>query len=212
MNTPTIYDGRCPGDLRCGAREVQLAIVLDMKIKRTNRLIAIGTSMWMVLSIGAQSPRSALPLEQRIFGAEDENLKRAIAVPEEALLFLRKDPAVQQILVSQRMSAEQLPKTWFRASEVHLSGPEEKDLVVIAIGPLRGANVTTFWIFRPTSQGLKLILSDSALGLRIKDTRSNRYQDVELASAVADRIFTSSYHFDGNEYKLFASNSVAIQR
>jgi hypothetical protein len=46
-------------------------------------------------------------------------------------------------LAGEQMAAtDPLPPSWFSASVLHLHGPVEKDIVVMATGTLRGANIT----------------------------------------------------------------------
>lgn len=71
------------------------------------------------------------------------------------------------------------------ASEIHLTSSTERDLVVIAGAPLSGANVTTFWIFRPTNPGYELLLDAPAHDMVVRNSRTNGYRDIELVSATA---------------------------
>src|SRR5262249_16232636 len=82
--------------------------------------------------------------EQQSFSAEDETVKHAAPVPPQVLAILARDSDVQQAREALNLSV--VPMGWFPASEIHLHGREERDLVVMGIGPIRGANVTTFWI------------------------------------------------------------------
>src|SRR5262245_29033087 len=104
-----------------------------------------------------------------------------------------------------------LPKSWLMASEVHLAGPDEKDIVVVAAGHLIGANATTFWILRPTDHSFAVLLAAPAHDLFIKDTRSNGYKDLEIAAATAVRVSTLTFRFDGNRYTKYRQRSEDIR-
>jgi hypothetical protein len=154
---------------------------------------------------GAAQPLS----EQLHFSAEEENVKRPIALPEEALALIAKDPYVMELLKDQRPEEAQL-STWLSASEVHLDGPKEKDIIVVAKGPLSGANVTTFWILRPSSRGFEVMLTVPAHDLVIQNMRSKGYRDIEALAATAVRVSTIYFRFDGNQYKPSARSSKII--
>lgn len=148
--------------------------------------------------------------EQLHFSAEDENVKRPIVLPEEALALIAKDSEVMELLKDQSSAAIQL-SSWLSASEIHLDGPREKDIIVVAKGPLSGANVTTFWIIRPSGRGFDLMLGAvPAHDLVIKNTRSKGYRDIEAWTATAVRESTISFRFDGNRYKPSARSSKDI--
>jgi hypothetical protein len=97
------------------------------------------------------------------------------------------------------------------ASEVHLTGPEEKDLVVVAAGLLRGANVTTFWVLRPADGGYELLLTAPAHDLIIKQSRSKGYKNIELLSATAVWVSTMSLRFDGRRYEVHTRSAKPIR-
>ena len=95
---------------------------------------------------------------------------------------------------------EELPSSWLLASIVHLAGPREDDLIVMAAGPLRGANVTTFWIFRPTEHGYQLAATAPAHDLVIQEGESKGLRSIGLLSATGNRVHTVELRFDGEKY------------
>jgi hypothetical protein len=149
--------------------------------------------------------------EQTHFSAEDESLTHPIVLPGEALRLIKEDPLVADALKSQAPAMTQVPAGWLMASEVHLAGTDENDIVVVAAGLLSGANVTTFWFFRPADRGYELLLTAPAHDLVIKRTRSKRYKDIELLSATALEVSTVSLRFDGRRYQVHARSSKAIR-
>ena len=141
-------------------------------------------------------------VEQVQFSAEDEQVKRPVPLPAAVKAVLSTDAGVKQILEFENIPADKMPSTWFLTSEVHLNGPEEQDLVVIARGPLSGANVTTYWLFRPRGGQYEMILSAApAHTLIVSDTLSNGYRDVRLLSSTADHAFELLCKFDGKTYQ-----------
>jgi hypothetical protein len=105
------------------------------------------------------------PIEQRSFGAEDQNFEHTVSLPSTVLDILRKQDEVKDALDMENVPFGDPPSTWFLASEVHLAGPNEKDIVVMGKCPVCGANVVPFWVFRPDEHGHELILAAGGLGL-----------------------------------------------
>jgi hypothetical protein len=97
------------------------------------------------------------------------------------------------------------------ASEVHLAGPSEKDIVVMAVGSLRGANITRFWVFRPTDRRFEMLLDARVHDLIVKKSRSNGYRDIELLSATAVTVSTVIVRFDGTKYQTYKTRSETIR-
>ena len=159
--------------------------------------------------LGRNTSRSGV--EQVQFSAEDETVKRPIVLPYEALRVIEEDPSVAEGLKNEAPPTTQIPKGWLMASEVHLAGPDEKDIIVVATGSLLGANVTTFWVLRPSRRGYELLLSAPAHDLVIKGTRFKGYKDIELVSATALDVSTESLRFDGKKYDVHEQRSKPIR-
>jgi hypothetical protein len=176
-----------------------------MRLNKVMRIKTIATLLTMIAVLwgaSAISQEKSGFQEQVQFSAEDETVKHPISVPEEAWSILKRDPSVLEVLTDRNLTIDQLPASWFTASEVHLGGPDEGDVVVVGKGPLRGANVTTFWVFLRRPQGLKLALTVPAHDLIIKPVRRNGYKGIEIVSATAVKLSRVSYRFDGSQYRV----------
>lgn len=112
-------------------------------------------------------------------------------------------------LKAQGKSPDELTTESFLASEIHLDGPHEIDLIATGIGRLRG-NAAAFWVFQPSSRGYRLILLAVGHGFRVLDTRSKGYRDIETASPIAGTAYIARYRFDGNHYRLYRTKSEPI--
>jgi hypothetical protein len=161
-------------------------------------------------SCTAETQRTRSP-EQVDFSAEDSGVKKPVAVPEVVMDILRKDKGVLNILESENISAEKLPASWFSAATIHLSTPEQKDLVVMGTGPLRGANVITFWVFCAVRRGYKLVMTAPAHDLTVKNTRWKGHRDIELTSMTVARISTVLCRYDGKRYEGYKAASKMIR-
>jgi hypothetical protein len=170
-------------------------------------LLSVLSFLWGVSALGQN--KASVP-EQMNFSAEDENAQQPVSIPQDAWSVLKRDSSVLEVLASQHLSVDQLPVSWFVASEVHLDGPEKKDLVVIGKGLLQGANVTTFWVFAQSPNGLRLVLTLPAHDLSIEHGRTNGYKNIRMMVATAGRISTATLRFDGKVYRLHDKSTQKI--
>ena len=136
---------------------------------------------------------------------------RPADIPQDAWKILQKDSYVQNVLDYENLTAEQLPRSWFLASAVHLDGPQENDLLVIANNKLMGANVTTFWLFTQTPKGMKLVLTAPAHDLFIKSSRSHGHRDIHMVKMTGARILSTTFRYDGNQFRESSSSNQPIQ-
>jgi|ERR1044071_859267 hypothetical protein len=158
-------------------------------------------------SVGKSSHAS----EQMVFSAEESEVKKPVALPQDVLAILKHDEMVRNALESENISVERIPLSWFSAGRVHLSNSRDGDLVVMGIGPLRGANITTFWVFLATAHGYKLVLGAPAHTLRVRNTRRREHRDIELISATAAVVSTVLCRFDGERYVGYKTKSEVIR-
>lgn len=156
--------------------------------------------------LGTEAQRGSKPHQQLHFSAEDENVQRPADIPQDAWKILQKDSDVQNVLENENLTAEQLPRSWFLASTVHLDGPQENDLLVIANDKLAGGNVVTFWLFMQTPKGMKLVLNAPAHDLFIKSSRSHGHRDIIMGGMTAVIL-----RYDGNQYRVSSSSDQRIQ-
>jgi len=139
--------------------------------------------------------------EQRHFSAEDAKVKRPVRLPPAVAALLAKDLYVGGMFLLLRSDLEQLPEKWFQASEFHLAGPEERDLIVMGVGQIRGTNAVMFWIFRPRDDGYDVILDGTpAHDLVVDVSRTKGYRDIELISATRVAVSVEHCRFDGDAY------------
>jgi hypothetical protein len=144
--------------------------------------------------------------EQMAFSAEDGRVERQSPLPPAVAGILAGDPDVREAMAYEHISGGQPPASWFLPSEVHLNGPHEADLIVVGAGPILGANVTLFWVFRPSrSGGFNLLLRVSAHDLNIMESRTGGYRDIEVVAATAVSVTKGTYTFRGSAYKLSRS-------
>jgi hypothetical protein len=189
-------------------------------------LVLIGAVLSVPQVLTAQHAKTKKQKEQSEFGIELEAMpiKRPVTLPQVALDALSKDERVASCLQNEGLSAKELPANWFVASEIHLDGPNETDLVVLPgdrlpdtpageISPnacFLGANTGQMWVLRETLHGFNLVLSQIGLGLTVLATRSNGLRDIQVGAAVGGYDDSIDYKFDGQSYKIAARTSELI--
>jgi len=145
--------------------------------------------------------RNTPPLrEQTHFSAEDEAVNQPVTIPDDAWAQLKADEDVRNVLESEGLGTEQLPRSWFSAAVVHLHVPQEKDLVVLAEGKLVGGNIAPFWVFLETSQGMKLVAHASTHDLIIQSNRWHGYRTIEIIGMACCTVSEVWLRCDGEKY------------
>jgi hypothetical protein len=194
---------------------------MNMRWRRFPLFLAL-----VVLFMGcveAQTPKKENQAEQTNFSADQppgpEFIRKPVEVPAAALQVLRDTLARGPLncLKHNGITPDDVPATWFVASEIHLDGPEEVDLIVQpnlpkimtnelphheAAGCLLGANIGPFWVLRNTSGRYGLLLETYALGLEVLDSRTNFYRDIQTAAATAVAATTVVYKMAVAQYQI----------
>ena len=159
----------------------------------------------------AESKKRSSPHEQTVFSAEDERVKRPVAIPKDVKALLSRDKVVQAQLENENISAEELPSSWFSASEIRLGKGKKPDVIIVANNPVAGANTTFFWIFRNVGTSHDLILTAQGHSLIVKNTRWNGHPEIELVSVTQQQSNSDLYRFDGDHYTRYKAASEKIQ-
>jgi hypothetical protein len=189
-------------------------------------LAVVSTVLCVPHVLTAQHAKPAEQKEQSEFGIELEAvpIQRPVTLPRAALDALSKDERVASCLESEGLSPKELPANWFVASEIHLDGQNETDLVVLPGGRLPdtpageispnacflGANTAQMWVLGKTQHGFRLVLSQIGLGMSVLATRTNGLRDIEVGAAVGGYYDSIDYKFDGESYKIAARTSELI--
>ncbi len=143
-------------------------------------------------------------------------IQHPVDVPESVVQLLRTDRLISNCARAAKMSPDQVPALWFVASEIHLDGPHERDLLVqgrdLHASPspnacLMGANIKPFWVFRKTQNDYSLVLSIGAHDLRVLRTRSKGFRDIEVSAMTAVTGYSATYRFDGDKYQASKTDS-----
>ncbi|MGB6193141.1 MAG: hypothetical protein WBF42_11775 [Terracidiphilus sp.] len=150
---------------------------------------------------------SSNPSEQVHFSAEEPGVKKPAVIPDDVLAALRRDKLVRNVLKSENIPEQKLPSTWFSASAIHLGGTKKMDLIVVGEPPIAGGNTVPFWVFRATPRGYELALTAPAHDLIVRNTRFNKYREIEMMGETGVEFSSVSYRFDGERYIAYRERS-----
>jgi hypothetical protein len=140
--------------------------------------------------------------EQMSF-SQDAPLQHPVALSPDVLRVLFETEEARQVLNFASDAAHGDPARLFRATEVHLSSPDEVDLVVIGVSPMRGADCGWFWVVRSARNDPKVVLFANANSLELTESGTNGYRDILTAWSSATETNETAYRFDGKNYKVW---------
>jgi hypothetical protein len=141
---------------------------------------------------------------------EGTGISHPIDLPEKAIQLLRRNAFVLSCL-KDGQSSRDAPASWFVASEIHLKNDAETDFVVMPRDDSKSpsdnaclfhAYSMPFWVLINTNTEYTLALEDHTQVLRILDTRSHGYRDIGTSLGTMRGQTTSTFSFDGSNYKL----------
>jgi hypothetical protein len=180
-------------------------------------LIAFIPLLSFAISMQAQQTGRPVAHEQSSFSTEEAPgvplVKRPVPIPHSVLRILETDDHVTSCLEGEDNSPtrEHPLASWFLASEIHLDGPNETDLIILPSSDatshymcfhyVEGAG--WFWVFRKNDKGYQLVLKAPGHGLNVIPTKYKGYRNIETGSlAQAGRFITTvTFRFDGKRYQ-----------
>jgi hypothetical protein len=147
--------------------------------------------------------------EQASFDADSSRqITRPVPLPDSVLQILAQDREVVACMNENPIPPGASLASWFVASEIHLDGPEEADLVVLPVAQgspffcLHSAEgIGWFWVFRPVAPHYQLVLKTAGLGLIIRDARHHGYRDIQSGAAFGTHSSETTYRFENGEYR-----------
>jgi hypothetical protein len=146
--------------------------------------------------------------EQKVFS--NNPFQHPVTLSSEVLkVLLAAHPAKETFAIlndAERANPSQL----FQAGEVHLSLPNQVDLVVMGMGRMRGAENGWFWIVRSARKDPEVILFSGADSLEVLDTKTHAYRDIRAVWMSSLETETTTYHFDGNRYLMRQADNFKI--
>jgi len=156
--------------------------------------------------------------EQTSFDADPSDPSRQIArpvpLPDSVLQILSNDSEVVACRKENPIPPGASPASWFAASEIHLDGPREADLVVLPVAQgdrlmcfHSAEGIGWFWVFRQVGAHYALVLKTAGLGLAIRDARHNGYRDIQSGAAFGTHSSQTTYRFENGKYHEYRSDA-----
>jgi hypothetical protein len=87
----------------------------------------------------------------------------------------------------------------FKATKIHLRGPEEIDYVVLSEFPMGGADAPWFWIVRYDRNHPKVIFFTFANGFEIMKSEDNGYPIIRSLAFAGGVTYTNIYQYNGEQ-------------
>jgi hypothetical protein len=167
-------------------------------LNRAAKLVTVG----LLLATIGQAQSQYSPGEQSEFGAEDQKWDRPVPVPSSVLQILRS---------AMKASPEELPAEWLLASEIHLSGPNEIDLLVMGVGGLTLPHAAHFWVFRRKRGQHELVLTTGGDSLTVLNRKWKGFREIQVYNNTASTTAGTIYSFDGQRYVVHSQKTNKIR-
>ncbi len=153
--------------------------------------------------------------EQTSFDADPSSpITRAVSLPDSALQILAQDSEVVACMKENPIPSEASLASWFVASEIHLDGADEADLVVLPVAQENRfmcfhsvEGIGWFWVLRKVDAHYELALKTAGLGLIILDTWHHGYRDIQSGTAFGTHSRQTTYRFDNGKYGEYRSEA-----
>lgn len=169
------------------------------------RLVGIPLLVLTLAGMALVAYGQTSPPEQRVFPVQHP----VSLSPEVLRVLLAMHPAKETFEVIND-SEKHDPSKLFQATEVHLSNSDEVDLVVIGLGPMRGAESLWFWVVRSARKNPEVILFSGGDSLEVTDKKTHGYKDIGVVWMSSSETETTVYQFDGMFYRMRTANNFKI--
>jgi hypothetical protein len=153
--------------------------------------------------------------EQTSFDADpSRQITRPVPLPDSVLQILSDDNEVVACRKENPIPPRTSLASWFVASEIHLDGHDETDLVVL---PVAQGNrlmcfhsvegIGWFWVFHQVGAHYALVLKTAGPGLIVRNARHNGYRDIQSGAAFGTHSSQTTYRFENGKYHEYRSEA-----
>ncbi len=147
------------------------------------------------------------PPEQRLFS---DSVQHPVGLSPGVLKVLLASHPAKETFETMNDSEKHDPSQFFQAAEVHLSGPDEVDLVVIGLGRMRGSENRWFWVVRSARKNPEAILFSGGDSLEVTDRKTHGYDDIRVVWMSSLETETTVYQFNGAVYQMRNADNFKI--
>ena len=144
--------------------------------------------------------------EQTSFSSE-EKISNAVKLPPNILKQLaRYDDGQLEKCQQDKLTRKRNAAAHFAASKINLNDDKQSDFIVQAQTLcFMGAHNTTFWIFTDSksksAEKYQLTFDIAVDFLKILNTSTKGFRDIETASHTAVELYTINWKYDGEKYR-----------
>jgi hypothetical protein len=178
-----------------------------MKFFGTILLVLTALSGIALIARGQEAHPAA---EQKLFSVSDNPVQRPVTLSAEVLRVLLASQPAKETFAVLNDSEKGNPAQLFQAGEVHLSSPDQVDLVVIGLGRMKGADANWFWIVSSARKNPQVILFGGGDSLEVMDTKTKSYKDIRIVWSSSFETETTTYQFDGSIYQMRKADNIKI--
>ncbi len=148
--------------------------------------------------------------EQKLFSASDHTIQHPATLSPDVLRVLLASQTAKETFAILEDSEKANPSQLFQGSEVHLSTPDQVDLVVIGLGKMKGADATWFWVVSSARKNPQVVLFGGGDSIEVLDTKTKNYKDIRIVWSSSFETETTTYQFDGSIYQMRKANNIKI--
>jgi hypothetical protein len=159
------------------------------QLRRVSGLL--GLAACSVLSLSAQQPLH--------LSAEGIYITHPYKLPTSVLSVLGQDPMVANIAGS-----SQPPSNWFSSEKLKPVSSDSDLYVIQGLGPISGANVTTFWVVRDNRKAhqAEVLWNGAEHDLSLRYEHGDPYPVLETTSMSAVHLWEATFRYNGSKYVL----------
>lgn len=170
-----------------------------MKLLKTILFVFAAVAGIALIARGQEAHPGA---EQKFFSPGDSPIQHPVALSADVLRLLLATQTAKQTFAVLDDSQKANPSQLFQAGEVHLNSADQVDLVVIGMGPMKGADAGWFWIVRSARKDPQVVLFGGGDSLEVLDNKTHGYKDIRIAWSSSFETEATTYQFDGGAYQV----------
>ena len=143
----------------------------------------------------------------------NKKFEHGVALPERLVGILRSDEANQKKFhaCQTRGNAQEIPQSWFAASQVKITENDAPALLVKATHAClqdQERETAPFWLFRETETDYALLLTVETGGLQVLQGSQDGYRDLCTVMGDYGTYWQDLYHYQGGKYEVFMNSVV----
>jgi len=156
-------------------------------------------TLFAAIALSQSSAHNPAPVPQREFSADDAEVQHPATLPDSILNVLAHDQVIEELDGRPQPSG-----SVFSAEKLRSPSPGTQLYMVMGVGPLKGANVSPFWLIRENSRTHQaaILWSSGALNVSLHYRSGSSYPEITSGSVTMQHanVFTYRYRSDKEKY------------